>query len=225
MIERILPAPVVSATLTTDPPDGPLFAAEAAQVAAAVHKRRREFTSVRLCARYALAQLGRAPTPLPAGERGEPLWPAGVVGSMTHCAGYRAAAVAHSAEVAALGIDAEPHAALSPGVLDEIALPRERERLARLAADVPAVHWDRLLFSAKESVYKTWYPLTRRRLRFGEAEVMLHQEGWFTVRLIPQDRNALDGIGLDRLRGRWLTGRGLAVTAIVLHNQARHHGN
>ncbi|HEY3692789.1 MAG TPA: hypothetical protein VGL46_21300 [Pseudonocardiaceae bacterium] len=43
------------------------------------------------------------------GERRKPVWPPGVVGSLTHCTGYRAAAVAHRRGVLTVGIDAEPH--------------------------------------------------------------------------------------------------------------------
>ncbi|WP_319204824.1 DUF6545 domain-containing protein [Streptomyces sp. ME02-8801-2C] len=77
---------------------------------------------------------------------------------MTHCDGYRAAAVSRRLDVAALGIDAEPHAPLPPGLLRRIASPSERGHLTALRHTRPALHWDRLFFSAKESVYKAWFP-------------------------------------------------------------------
>ncbi|WP_158717200.1 4'-phosphopantetheinyl transferase family protein [Streptomyces sp. NRRL F-4474] len=80
-----------------------------ASLRAAVAARRREFATVRRCARQSLAALGIPPMPLLPGERGAPLWPRGTVGSMTHCLGYRAAAAARADEITALGIDAEPH--------------------------------------------------------------------------------------------------------------------
>lgn len=81
---------------------------------------------------------------------------------MTHCDGYRAAAVARRETIASIGIDAEPHAALPDGVEKLTALPEERMALTRLAVTHPHIHWDRLLFSAKESVYKAWFPLIRQ---------------------------------------------------------------
>ena len=60
----------------------------------------------------------------------------------------------------ALGIDAEPHLPLPPGLLDDIASAEEIGALGELAQALPAVHWDRLTFSAKESVYKAWFPCT-----------------------------------------------------------------
>ena len=103
LIEKMLARGVASVEAFCDPPDAVLYPGEAELIARAVDKRRREFRTVRHCARQALRQLGLPPAPVLRGERGEPRWPAGVVGSMTHCAGYRAAAVAHSCDFSALG--------------------------------------------------------------------------------------------------------------------------
>ena len=108
MIEEILPAAVASAEMFTDPPNATLLPQEAAIVERVSDKRRREFTAGRECARIALGKLGVVPVPILIGERGAPQWPPGIVGSITHCDGYRAAAVAHASDVAAIGMDAEP---------------------------------------------------------------------------------------------------------------------
>ncbi|MDQ3900309.1 MAG: 4'-phosphopantetheinyl transferase superfamily protein, partial [Actinomycetota bacterium] len=173
MIEKILPAAVASAEALEDPPDAVLYPGEAELISRAVDKRRREFRTVRQCARRALRQLGLPPVAVLRGERGEPLWPPDVVGSMTHCSGYRAAAVAHSRDVHALGIDAEPNEPLPAGVLDAIASAQEQGRLSQLAAADGTTRWDRVLFCAKESVYKAWFPLTRRWLGFEDAAVTI----------------------------------------------------
>ncbi|WP_314621563.1 4'-phosphopantetheinyl transferase family protein [Streptomyces stackebrandtii] len=208
MIESILPAAARAVHSFTDRMDFVLSPREAALVARAAHKRRAEFTTVRACAHDALTALGVAPAPLLPDERGAPGWPPGVVGSMTHCAGYRAAAVAHAHRITALGIDAEPDSPLPEGVLGEIARPEEVTALAALPSDGPA--WDRLLFSAKESVYKAWYPVTRRWLDFHEASLDLSPDGTFTARVLvaaPPE--------LACLRGRWAAGGGHVVTAVV----------
>nr|WP_245876911.1 4'-phosphopantetheinyl transferase superfamily protein [Streptomyces uncialis] len=171
LLAGLLPPQVISAEAYTDPPGVFLYPEEEAVITRAVDKRRREFTTGRYCARQALTALGVTPGPLPRGERGAPVWPAGVVGSLTHCDGYRAAAVAHRSEVTSLGVDAEPHARLPDDVLGGVTLPAERDALAVLERRHPRLHWDRLLFSAKESVYKTWFPLTGAWLGFEEAEV------------------------------------------------------
>ncbi|MGS2642826.1 4'-phosphopantetheinyl transferase superfamily protein [Streptosporangium sp. LJ11] len=210
MIEKILPSWVASSECFEDPPDVVLFPEEEAAVARAVDKRRREFGTARHCARRALADLGLPPVPILPGERGAPGWPAGVVGAITHCAGYRAAAV--SLEALAVGIDAEPHEPLPDGVLPAVSLPEERAAIAELD---DGVHWGRLLFSAKESVYKAWFPLARRWLGFEEAHLTFSSSGTFTARLlVPGPR--VEGRELTGFTGRWLVSDGLVVTAIAV---------
>jgi enterobactin synthetase component D / holo-[acyl-carrier protein] synthase len=221
LIEKILPIGVASAEAFDDPPDAVLYPGEADVISRAVDKRRREFRTVRHCARRALRQLGVPAAAVLPGERGEPQWPAGVVGSMTHCGGYRAAAVAHSSQVRTLGIDAEPHEPLPEGVLDAISLSEERDHLAELAATATAICWDRILFCAKETVYKAWFPLTHRWLGFEDAAVTITlgitdpAEGTFSARLLVAGPT-ITGAALTRFDGRWLHGDDLVITTIAV---------
>lgn len=195
-----------------------LFPEEADVVARARAGRRREFGTARLCARRALGALGLPASPLPRGPRGAPVWPEGVVGSITHCDGYRAAAVARDRDAVALGVDAEPDAPLSARALEAVASGEERRRLVEHRRCRPDVSWDRLLFSAKESVYKVWSPLVGRWLGFEDAEVRFDppgegSRGTFHA-TIPA---APTGIPLPRrLSGHWLSRDGLLVTAIAV---------
>jgi 4'-phosphopantetheinyl transferase EntD len=214
MIETILPPSVASAAAYEDD-DATLFPDEEALVARAVEARRRSFATARACARRALGELGLPAVAILRGERGEPRWPPGVVGSITHCAGYRASAVAWRRDVASLGIDAEPHEGLRRGLLGRIARAEEEDRLRGLAADDPSVHWDRLLFSAKESVYKAWFPLAGRWLGFHDAAVTIDPAGTLEVSLLV-DGPLVGGRPLAELEGRWLVRDGLVATAIVV---------
>ena len=218
MIEELLPDSVVTVETHGDEglQDAPLYPEEEARVARAVPKRRREFAAVRACARRAMEKLGVPPQPILPGAHGAPAWPAGVIGSMTHCDAYCAAALARAGDLASLGIDAEPHAPLPDGVLLSVALPAEQERLARLTAERPGVHWDRLLFSAKESVYKAWFPLARRWLGFEDAVVVVEPTaGTFTARLLVSGPR-LAGGPLRTLSGKWTVCEGTILTAVVL---------
>jgi len=201
-----------------------LYPEEQALLTRSVEKRRREFTAVRGCARRAMEKLGVAPAPILPGERGAPQWPAGVIGSMTHCDGYNAAALVRATDLASLGIDAEPHLVLPEGVLDSVALPTEMARLGRLRAQIPGVHWDRLLFSAKESVYKAWFPLTGKWLNFSEADIdLLPDPGTGGTVLSGRLRAELlvpgplvGGTRIGVFDGRWTVQRGLAATVVVV---------
>ncbi|MER6333644.1 hypothetical protein ABT298_30840, partial [Streptomyces sp. NPDC001034] len=103
------------------PPVVDLFPEERALVALSTSdERRREFATVRMCARTAPARLWVAPVPVvPRGgvetrARHAPSWPDGIVGGMTRCRGYRAAAVLRDDVLASLGIDGEPHTPAAP---------------------------------------------------------------------------------------------------------------
>jgi 4'-phosphopantetheinyl transferase EntD len=214
-METIVP-PCVAVVDTFGDVEAELYPEEQAAVARAVDKRRREFTTVRACARQAMARLGVDPAPIVPGPHGAPSWPAGVIGSMTHCQGYRASALALRRDVITIGVDAEPDAPLPEGVLASIGLPDEIAAVTALAASHPGVAWDRLLFSAKESVYKAWFPLTGTWLDFSEAEITFApatQE--FTATLLVPGPQTPSG-RLGGFSGRWLTRQGILATAIVV---------
>lgn len=215
MIEKILPSGVAAQDVFEDVLDEPLFPEEQAAIARAVDKRQREFRTVRACARAALQEFGLTRTPMVPGTRGAPPWPPGIVGSMTHCAGYRAAAVARAGEFLGLGLDAEPDQPLPEGVLAAIARPEELDWLAEHHGD-RSVCWDRLLFSAKESVYKTWYPLTGRFLEFEEASLVFDPDAQTFRATLLVEGPTLTGNTLTGFTGRWLVDRGLLVTCVLL---------
>jgi 4'-phosphopantetheinyl transferase EntD len=216
VIAEILPPPVAAVEAFEDPPGATLYPEEEAAMARAVPRRRGEFAAGRACARAALARLGLPAVPILPGPRGAPQWPPGVVGTITHCDGYRAAAVAHARDVLTLGLDAEPDGPLPGGVLDAVSVAEERDRLPGLAAAAPQVPWDRLLFCAKEAVYKAWFPLAGRWLGFEEAVITFTPDaGTFTARLLAPGP-AVGGRPLDGFSGRWLARGGLLLAAIAV---------
>jgi 4'-phosphopantetheinyl transferase EntD len=149
---------------------------------------------------------------------------------MTHCRGYRAVAVTRvGGAVAGLGIDAEPHGPLPEGVYDTIARPDEMPALAGLSAEHPQVRWDRLVFSAKEAVYKAWFPVARRWLGFGEASVEFADFAEPTQGDASEPSGATgmysgtfsahihqSGAPITKMTGRWTIESGLVLTAITL---------
>ena len=217
LLSTVLPPVLASAELYGDPADLAPLPEEEPLIARSVAKRRNEFVTVRYCARQALGDLGLPPVPILKGDKGEPCWPDGVVGSLTHCEGFRGAVVGRTAEVRSVGIDAEPHAVLPKGVLDAISLPAERSALSGLLG---GAHWDRVLFCAKEATYKAWFPLTHRWLGFEDAHITFSVDGSgsagsFESKILVDPR-AESGPPLTALSGRWSVGDGLVLTAIVL---------
>jgi 4'-phosphopantetheinyl transferase EntD len=97
-----------------------------------------------------------------------------------------------------------------------VASEAEQARIAALAAARPEVAWDRLLFSAKESVYKAWFPLARRWLGFEDADITINPEdGTFDARLLVAAPE-VGGLPLAGFTGRWLACDGLILTAITV---------
>jgi enterobactin synthetase component D / holo-[acyl-carrier protein] synthase len=212
LFAAILPAGVAAAEILgagQAVPGGGLFAGERAAVASASPRRRAEFAAGRACARAALAQLGAGAAAILPGPAGEPLWPAGMTGSITHCPGCVASAVAPVTQVAAIGIDAEPDQPLPAAIRQAVAGPAE------LAAVGPAMVGGRHLFCAKEAVYKAWYSLSGRKLGFRDVAITFTPtepgatSGAFTARLLVPGPPA-------GLAGRWLAAAGLIAAAVVV---------
>jgi len=210
MMDRLLPPQVSAAALRGDDPGVAPLPEEMALLDGAVGARVAEFATARTCARQALRRLGVADGPILRGPKREPLWPAGIVGSITHCIGYRAAAVALAADFLTIGIDAEPHAPVPDRVAKRVLRDEERAWIADAPVDV---QWSRLIFSAKESVYKAWFPLARRWLGFDEATVAIDPAaGTFHARLLIEPPA---GVPIE-FRGRYLIEDGLVLTAIAV---------
>ena len=166
-------------------------------------------------ARAAIQKLGLLPLGIPVGPGREPIWQSGVVGSISHCPGYCVAAVARSEDALSIGIDCEPNAPLPFDVVKMVLLPNEQSQIDGF--DAGPIHWDRLVFSAKESVYKCWYPLMRDWLGFEEAMIVIDPDKFrFEVKLA---RSCQAPFGrFDRFAGRFIQCGEHLITAIVVPN-------
>ncbi|MCQ9342413.1 4'-phosphopantetheinyl transferase superfamily protein [Corynebacterium sp. 153RC1] len=185
---------------------------ERALVSHAVDARKAEFGDARWCAHQALAKLGRdAGGPILRGERGMPLWPAAVSGSLTHTDGFRAAVCAPSLLVRSMGLDAERAEPLPEGVVGSIARVSELAQLERLRENKGITCADRLLFCAKEATYKAWFPLTHRWLGFEQAEIDLRDDGTFVSYLLVRPTP------VPFIEGKWKVADGyiVATTAVL----------
>jgi 4'-phosphopantetheinyl transferase EntD len=123
-------------------------------------------------------------------------------------------AVARAAGFITIGIDAEVHELLPHGILEHIALDEERQWLrSRSATDIC---WDRALFSAKESVFKAWFPLTGRWLGFEDTFINFDPvHGRFTARLLVQGA-MIGGNAVTHFEGRYRVERERILTAVTM---------
>jgi 4'-phosphopantetheinyl transferase EntD len=162
-----LPGITIGHRLILPGDESALLASEADAFASSVVQVRRASGAARLVARELLAQLGVAHGALPKARSGAPIWPEGIVGSLAHDSLVAVAAVARSTDVMAVGIDIEPAEPLPAELLDLVATPWEQQRIA----DDP--FRGRLLFAAKEAVYKAVYPIDGNFLDHHDVRVDL----------------------------------------------------
>lgn len=211
MIERILPMMVAAAESFKFGPIDTLFPEGDAVIGGG------EFSAARACASARLEQLAFPAFTLPPGLRSVPRWPAGMTGSIAYCAGYRAAAVALTRDFTSLGVDAELNEALpDDGMLDLIARAEEREHLKILEVAMSGICWDRLLLSAKLSVYKAWVPLASWWQNLKAADIVIEPYGGtFTAKLLAPGP-LVNGVPVTEMRGRWLVHQGFLITTVVV---------
>lgn len=138
------------------------------QIAASVGKRQAEFFHGRLCARAALLQHGQASGEVPIGASREPIWPAGIIGSITHNHTLAAATVLPRGLYAGVGIDIETvmGAEAWKGMIDIVLSDAEIAYMRTLAHVAPFGVLMTLVFSAKESFYKAMFGTVKRFLDF-----------------------------------------------------------
>jgi len=175
-----------------------LYPDEEVFVAKAADKRRRDFALGRSCARAALNQMGQTSAAIGIGEGGAPLWPAGVVGSITHTAGYAAALVGDARRFGGVGVDAERVGGVTQDLWPRLFDAAERDHLMSLENESRAV-MATLLFSAKESAYKAWR--MKGALAFRDIRITPEADGFTATK-----------VG-ETLRGRYAVEGALMLTA------------
>jgi len=200
----LLPPGVVAAQLNGGADIGLLMPEEAAVIRHCAAKRIGDFAAGRACARRALQQFQLGDFPLLPSPQGPPLWPATMVGSITHTKGYAAAAVCRADAVRSVGLDSEEVASVKEHVWNSICDPRE---LAALHCEPPHHRLRRaaVIFAAKEAFYKCQFPLTHEWLDF--ADVLVEFGDWPAdagqFKVVPQRRLHLQSLTGARLAGRF----------------------
>ncbi|MBN2342488.1 MAG: 4'-phosphopantetheinyl transferase superfamily protein [Deltaproteobacteria bacterium] len=158
------------------PADAVLFPEEMRILEKAVEKRKREFSAGRMLARQAMEQLGLSPCAIGVGAHREPLWPEGIVGSITHCSSWCAAALGYDTAMKYVGIDVEDYEnrTLSPNLVKSICVPEETRWLSTFGQQ-DAARLAMAVFSAKESLFKALFPVARSFLGFEGAQIVFSE--------------------------------------------------
>lgn len=215
LIDPLFVHAVVTSEAAPRDVDDQLFPEELAYLARALPKRRFEFGTARLCARRALAALGVPPAPLVPRDDRQPVWPAGVVGSISHTDGYCAVAVAPSPPMQSIGLDVEKLQHIEARLAQAILTPRE---LAFVRAQPEARRDDLIVlhFSAKEAYYKCQYPVTETFLGFHDVELELDLDRWPAEGRFVAHRHKPGLAAVQRLEGKFVFAAGKVLCGVEL---------
>ena len=134
-------------------------------------KRLEDFSTGRYCALKALEQLGIQDAIIPIGEDRAPIWPEGIVGSISHCDKLIGAIVAKKSDHISLGLDIEEIGTVTPDIYDLVFTENEKQYLSSLRGG--ELHEkSTVIFSIKEAFYKFQHPITKTFLDFLDVEVV-----------------------------------------------------
>jgi 4'-phosphopantetheinyl transferase EntD len=193
MWPQLLPTEVVVVEATKAMWSSPLTPREARCINKAGPKRRREFQAGRAAARAALHALSVDHFDLTSSVHRNPLWPDGIVGSITHTADRCAAAVALQTQITSLGIDIETGEELPTELIAIVCAEDERYQLLHIPDRSPPF-WAKVIFSAKEAFFKAYFPQTGTFLDFRDLTIALRpSRGEFDVKLVNRDCPLLFG--------------------------------
>lgn len=167
-LTRILPLGAFALARAITPGDAEMLRPEEIEdFGEAVPKVLAQSGSARAAARQLMVRLGHPPATIRRGFSRAPLWPVGIVGSLTHTASIAAAAIAPAAALTGLGIDLEHAQALDPALAAMILTEREAQTVDRRTLGV------QMHFSIKEAVFKAVHPLDGIFLDFKDVELDL----------------------------------------------------
>ena len=138
--------------------------------------RKEHYRSGRICAGEVLSKLGTLGQPvLRDPQTREPLWPEGISGAITHSGNWAAAAAGKTSDVSGIGIDLEDlERQVDSRISRHVCIPEEQKWLQECGEDFLEQNL-KIIFSAKESIFKAFFPYTRTYLHFHDARILMEQ--------------------------------------------------
>jgi len=197
-IQNILPSGCHWHFATATPPSFKLYSQERAYTSKMSDKRLATFRAGRHCAHNALQSMGVESFPLLVGDKGAPLWPPQIVGSISHCENACIAVAGYCEQLSGIGVDVESSAPVGDDLLPLICTDQELETISR-SATVGAQA--KIIFSIKESLFKCLFPIVHQWIDFKDV----------SISLLPATQSYSIDLGLefkkliakDALRGAW----------------------
>jgi 4'-phosphopantetheinyl transferase EntD len=189
-----------------------LSPAELALVDGSAGKRKTDFSTGRFCAKKALEQLGIGHSQILRDSGKQPIWPAGIVGSISHSSLLTGAIVGKNSDIVSVGLDIETIGGVELNMWDILFLESEQQFLNLLNNEDRNLY-PTLLFSLKECFYKFQYPLTRQFLEFNEVEFNMMNEQ-ISMKVIKAGYEM--GFNLEKLQFHWTVADQQLITLCFL---------
>ena len=218
LVQQLFPDKIICLEADPELMKGELLPEESKIVEGAINWRVREFRAGRILVREALLQKGIHGFPLINDDNRVPVWPKGIIGSITHTKNYCAVAIGSSKEFKGIGVDAEIISRVKPELWDKICTPIELNALNQCDNETAKIN-SALIFSAKESFYKCQYALTKTFIGFHDVEIAINlNDEIFTVTL-KKDVGRYLRIG-QQFAGNFLIRDNLLVTGLLIRSQS-----
>lgn len=165
-------------------------------------QRRNEYTSGRIIAKHLLERIGIYNFPILRGTLGEPLWPQGVTGSISHCADRCFVAIAEKKHYKSIGIDIDSIDDLPETLIDDVCTYSEKKWIRSMKCQEKAYPYAKMIFSAKESAYKCIFPFVQDFIDFTEAEItFVIPENSFSVQLVAPIKKGISSAQVCNIQG------------------------
>jgi 4'-phosphopantetheinyl transferase EntD len=154
-----------------------IFHTEQKLVEKSCPKRKKEFVAGRITAKYILQSFGVENFPILTGKFREPVWPLGIVGSISHCSEYCFVAASSEKYTLSLGVDIEPNEPIAEELINYVLTDKEKDWIQyQKGKGGEGIHWSKAIFSAKESAYKCVFPLLKKYIDFKEVQTVFQPE-------------------------------------------------
>jgi len=200
--KSILPFGVKFHMIDAAPEDFELYSKEKEHTSRMATKRLNDFRASRFCARRCLSQLGIEPFALLSRSNRAPIWPDGIIGSISHTTNLCAAAVIEKNGVTGIGIDVETTKPINMDILDMICSNNEIKRLKKQGDPLIL---GKVVFSIKESIFKCFNPRFDHWLDFKDVNLELSMKDKryhmnFREKVEPELKNCT-------INGHWFLGQ------------------
>ncbi len=179
-------------------------------------KRQAEFILGRRCVHQALSKFKLESAPvLRNPETREPCWPESVRGSITHSGKMAAAAVGWTKEISGIGIDLESFSReIDFNISRHVCVETELEWLKNLSPEL-AKRGLRIIFSAKESIFKCLFPISQTYLYFKDATITINEDNSDFSFILSKACSGITKVGFQH-KGRFTIKDNMLLTSIYL---------